>query len=189
MMKTYITLFFLVIISCGEPSFAQSNEHLEGFLISVSDYEAFEILVPYIEDFKDIPNGFPLKGTLDFIITSGFNTRYHPIEKKYKFHKGIDIAANIGTLVVSTADGVIERVKFSEGGYGRSIIVNHNYGFKTLYGHLAIILVEERQHVKKGDIIGMVGSTGKSTGNHLHYEIRKNENHLDPGPFISNFTK
>ena len=106
-------------------------------------------------------------------ITSGFGWRMHPILLKKEFHRGLDIANKSGTPVRSTANGVVT-VAFTGNyfGYGNFIKINHGYGYETRYGHLKRILVHRGEFVRKGQIIGLMGDSGLSTGTHLHYEIR-----------------
>ena len=112
---------------------------------------------------------------------------FHPIDKTQKPHYGIDIAANLGTFIYAPANGVVIKSVNSNYGYGNQIFIKHKYGYQTRFAHLYINLVKKNDIIKKGDIIGLVGSTGKSTGNHLHYEVIKNGKHLDPLPFMNLF--
>jgi len=95
---------------------------MEVILSDVKSIEELKIVIPYVENFNGIPSVFPLKNATEFKITSIFGSRFHPIEKHNKFHNGIDIAAEIGTLVVATADGRIKNVKFSNFGHGRTVV-------------------------------------------------------------------
>ena len=105
------------------------------------------------------------------------------------FHEGIDISAKLGTAIYSTAQGRVIDVTYSPFGYGNKIILEHAYGFETLYAHLNTIKVREGQLIKKNQFIGTVGSTGLSTGPHLHYEIRSYGETRDPlGYFYMNIT-
>ena len=123
------------------------------------------------------------------IITSGFGNRLHPIQGVYKNHAGIDIAASgiYGATVVAAADGVISLAQYN-GGYGNCVMINHGNGVSTLYGHGSQILEETvvGKEVKAGDPIMLVGSTGNSTGPHLHFEVRINGTPVNPIPFLSN---
>ena len=112
-------------------------------------------------------------------ITSGFGIRFHPILKRWRPHHGIDYAAPYGTPVHAVASG---RVIFAgwRGGYGRAVVIKHKNGYSTLYGHLSRILVRVGQHVDQGQTIGLVGSTGLSTGPHLHYEVRHYGRRINP---------
>ncbi|MBV6461231.1 MAG: hypothetical protein HJHJAOHD_01352 [Flavobacteriales bacterium] len=119
-------------------------------------------------------------------MASGFGFRIDPVYKTTKFHAGIDFTAPVGTPVYATGDGVI--IPYAEGfsGYGNFIRINHGYGYVTLYAHLSKIAVKASQKVKRGDVIGFVGNTGKSVGPHLHYEVRKNDNPINPINFFFN---
>lgn len=121
------------------------------------------------------PKGWPTKGWL----TSYFGMRKSPFSGRRVMHEGLDIAANVGTPVVATADGVVTRVQYSAD-YGKMVIVDHGYGYRTIFGHNSALLVKAGQHVKRGDIIAKVGNTGRSTGPHLHYELRLNGVPIDP---------
>lgn len=131
---------------------------------------------------KYIPSGSPVeyKG-----ITSKFGYRMHPTLKRKEFHRGSDLRAAMKTPVYATADGVIEYAGFHKrSGYGRLIILDHNYGFKTYFGHLKKITVKSGQFVKKGELIAYSGSSGMSNGPHLHYEVRFIQRTLNPYWFI-----
>lgn len=119
-------------------------------------------------------------------IASGFGYRIDPIYKTVKFHAGLDFTAPQGTPIYATGDGVIKVAGFSDGGYGNHVVINHGYGYETLYGHMYRVKVKVGQKVKRGDLIGYVGSTGKSTGPHCHYEVHKNGQKLDPVYFFYN---
>ena len=119
-------------------------------------------------------------------IASGFGYRIDPIYKTIKMHAGLDFTAPQGTPIYATADGVVKEAGFSEGGYGNHVVINHGYGYETLYGHMVRIKARAGKRVKRGEIIGYVGSTGKSTGPHCHYEVHKNGQKLDPVYFFYN---
>ncbi len=123
----------------------------------------------------------PLSGR----ISSNFGTRFHPVDKKVKMHTGVDIAVPRGTPINSAADGI---VKFAgkKGGYGNVVIVEHPDGRETFYAHCDKLLVEKGQKVVAGLEIAKAGSTGKSTGPHLHFEVRENGKPIDPLKFLSN---
>lgn len=106
----------------------------------------------------------------DYTVSSGFGTRIDPVYDTPKFHEGLDIAADMGTEIYATADGVIDFAG-EKNGYGNCIDIDHGNDYKTRYGHLSKILVKNGERVKRGTLIGLVGSTGKSTGPHLHYEV------------------
>lgn len=119
-------------------------------------------------------------------IASGFGYRIDPIYKTPKMHAGLDFSAPQGTPIYATADGVVKLAGYAETGYGNHVIINHGYGYETLYGHMVRIKARGGQRVKRGEIIGYVGSTGKSTGPHCHYEVHKNGRKLDPVYFFYN---
>lgn len=119
-------------------------------------------------------------------IASGFGIRIDPVYKTRKMHAGLDFAAPQGTPIYATADGTVKLAGFSEGGYGNHVIIDHGYGYETLYGHMVKVKSHAGEHVKRGEVIGYVGSTGKSTGPHCHYEVHKNGQKLDPVYFFYN---
>ncbi len=121
------------------------------------------------------PQGWPTKGWL----TSYFGMRKSPFTGRRVMHEGLDIAANIGTSITATADGIVARVKYSPS-YGKMLIIDHGYGYRTIFGHTSKVLVKAGQQIKRGDIIAKVGNTGQSTGSHLHYELRLNGVPIDP---------
>lgn len=140
---------------------------------------------------KYIPNGSPVPNRG---VTSGFGYRIHPTLHRREFHRGTDIRAGMNTKILATADGVIEYAGLhKKSGYGRLIILDHNYGFKTYYGHLNKILIKAGEYVKKGDVIGLSGNSGMSNGPHLHYEVRFTQRVLNPLLFmkwdIENYSK
>jgi len=119
-------------------------------------------------------------------IASGFGVRIDPVYGTPKFHKGLDFSAPQGTPIYATGDGVVKEAGFSDAGYGNHVVINHGYGYETLYGHMFRIKVRQGQRVKRGEVIGWVGSTGKSTGPHCHYEVHINNNVVDPVYFFYN---
>jgi len=119
-------------------------------------------------------------------IASGFGYRIHPIYKTSIMHTGQDFTAPVGTEIYATGNGVVEKVEFYGRGYGNNVIIRHGYGYETLYGHMSKINVREGQKINRGDVIGFVGSTGTSTGPHLHYEVIRNGNKINPINFFYN---
>ncbi len=111
---------------------------------------------------------------------SGWGWRIHPIYKIRRFHEGMDFTAPTGTEIYATGDGVVEEVQNSKRGYGKKVIIDHGYGYKTLYAHLNGFNIRRGQKVKRGDVIGFVGSTGLSTAPHLHYEVHKDGKAVNP---------
>ena len=132
---------------------------------------------------QTIPSGSPLK---QLKVTSSFGWRINPVTKKKKHHNGIDLRAKRKTAVFSTADGVVRYVQSKNiGAYGRMIIISHNFGFETLYGHLRYTNVKVGDVVKKGQLIAKSGNSGRSSGPHLHYEVRYASKVLNPKYFIA----
>jgi murein DD-endopeptidase MepM/ murein hydrolase activator NlpD len=119
-------------------------------------------------------------------IASGFGSRIDPVYKTVKFHYGLDFSAPQGTPIYATADGSVTTAGSTGNGFGNHVIINHGYGYETLYGHMVRVKVNNGQTVKRGEVIGWVGSTGKSTGPHCHYEVHKNGEKLDPIYFFYN---
>ena len=119
-------------------------------------------------------------------IASGFGYRIDPIYKTVKLHPGLDFTAPAGTPIYATADGTVETAEFGEGGYGNHVIINHGFGYKTLYGHMLRMKARPGKKVIRGEVIGYVGSTGKSTGPHLHYEVIRRGQKIDPVYFFYN---
>lgn len=119
-------------------------------------------------------------------MASGFGYRIDPVYKTVKMHAGLDFAAPQGTPIYATANGTVTLSGNSGDGYGNHVVIDHGYGYETLYGHMYRVKSRRGQHVKRGEIIGYVGSTGKSTGPHCHYEVHKNDRPLDPVYFFYN---
>lgn len=130
---------------------------------------------------------FPIKAGNKIFISAGYGERIHPISKKKIFHKGMDIAAPKGTAIVAVWSGVVRKVKvnFEQGkSYGRFIIVDHENGMSSLYSQMESYAVKEGQKISKGDVIGTVGSSGMSTGPHLHFELKKEGKHVNPRDYF-----
>ena len=119
-------------------------------------------------------------------MASGYGDRIHPIYKTKKFHAGMDFSAKSGTPIYATGDGKIFKVRRSKRGYGNHVIINHGYGYKTLYAHMKKYIVRQGQTVKRGEVIGYVGSTGTSVAPHLHYEVHKDGRKINPVNFYYN---
>lgn len=113
-------------------------------------------------------------------MVSGFGYRSDPFTKVRKFHAGMDFSSRTGTPIFATGDGVVARADNTASGYGNHIVLRHGYGYETLYGHLSRYKVKAGQRVKRGDVIGYVGSTGRSEAPHLHYEVHKNGKPVNP---------
>lgn len=149
---------------------------------------SYEDIINYITNkinhLKSLPAGWPVIGN----ITSGYGYRLHPFTLSYDFHSGVDIANEPGTPVKSTADGVVRYTGWAMG-YGLCVIIDHGFGYSTLYGHLSQSTAKQGDIVKRGQIIGLLGSTGTSTGPHLHYEVWEYGITKNPMSFISISTK
>jgi len=117
------------------------------------------------------------------LITDTFGARVHPFTGKWEMHNGIDIATQLGNKIIAPADGVVILAEYSEF-YGNMIVIDHGYGYTSRYGHLSQFLVREGQKVRRTDPIGLVGSTGRSTAPHLHYEVRYFDKPLNPWNYI-----
>ncbi len=151
----------------------------EKLSLSYADYIKKDV-DNLFDTMKNIPVGTPLKGK----INSNFGYRKDPFKSKAGFHSGIDIDANYGQPIVATADGVITEASW-QSSYGKTVIIKHKDNYETLFGHLSKFEVKEGQEVKVGDVIGKAGSTGRSTGTHLHYEIIKDGKRVNPKTFLS----
>lgn len=129
-----------------------------------------------------IPNGLPMHYKR---VSSPFGYRKHPITKKYTQHNGMDFTCDVGEKIYAPANGVVETAKKSKKGYGNLVRISHVFGFRTYYAHLNTIHVKSGQFVNRGDLLGTCGNTGRSTGPHLHYEIRFLYRALNPQPFLT----
>jgi len=129
-----------------------------------------------------IPSAFPLHNAVNF--TSGFGVRSDPFRGRAAMHPGIDLAGPLGTPVYATADGVVDRSEWNSGGYGNLVEIDHGQGIQTRYGHLSQRIALPGQRIHRGDLIGLMGSTGRSTGSHLHYEVRIDGRAVNPVPFL-----
>ncbi len=119
-------------------------------------------------------------------VASGFGYRVDPLYKDYRLHAGLDFAAPSGTPIYATADGIVQTAGFNTDGYGNKVVINHGYGYQTLYGHMVRVKAKAGQRVKRGEVIGYIGSTGKSTGPHCHYEVIKRGTKVDPVYYFYN---
>jgi len=128
-----------------------------------------------------IPSAEPVHGTA---FTSGFGVRSDPFRGRAAMHPGVDLAGPLGTPIYATADGTVDRAEWNNGGYGNLVEIDHGHGIQTRYGHLTRYIVNIGEHVKKGQLIAYMGSTGRSTGSHLHYEVRIDGQAVNPIPFL-----
>lgn len=149
--------------------------------------ESFKEICSTIDTERSIfhctPNIWPAQGR----ITSCFGYRIHPIYETNEFHSGLDIANNRGTPVCATADGTIKLAEWTSG-YGRLVVIDHGYGYCTLYGHTDKIVVSKGQKIRRGHVIAYMGNTGTSTGNHLHYEVQYKGSPVNPSHYLKRGT-
>ncbi len=119
-------------------------------------------------------------------ISDYFGKRRDPFTGEIRMHRGMDFTGPVGTDIYATGEGVVKKAAYSAYGYGKEVIVDHGYGYKTIYAHLHEILVEKGDTVSRGEVIGTLGNTGRSTGPHLHYEVRKHKRAVDPFNYYFN---
>ncbi len=153
-----------------------------GPFIRQPDKEWDELLYKadkYLKAIRYLPFGRPVTGP----ITSRFGKRRDPVNKKKGFHTGIDFRGKRGEKIYATADGVVKKA-FRNGGYGNYVLINHNNGYSTIYAHMQAYLVHKGDTIKRGQIVGLVGNTGRSTGPHLHYEICLDKKPINPYNFM-----
>ncbi|MCB0722307.1 MAG: M23 family metallopeptidase [Ignavibacteriae bacterium] len=163
----------------SEPIGGEVNEN-RGFDFRVYDFYEYHTS-KLIHDIQNIPLGLPYIGEE----SSPYGYRSNPFGgRSTEFHSGMDFKGNIGDPIKATADGTVTLADW-KGGYGRAVVIQHDYGYETVYGHLSGFNVLSGQKVKAGDIIGFLGSTGRSTGPHIHYEIRRYGTDIDPKDYIN----
>lgn len=197
--RNHIEKLPISLAARGGPDIQPTNEAVAVFNEEESDFQRdFSIhpnalvkkyentlldVVETNEQLQYIPTIWPADNRK---ITSDFGKRSDPFTKRSSLHMGVDIRGYWGDPVYASADG---KVKLSQyhGGYGQTIILNHGNGYETLYAHMRKLLVNENDNVKKGDLIGHIGSTGRSTGPHLHFEIHDKSNPIDPVEFLEPF--
>lgn len=172
------------IDNLGDDSIAPPEINFEQALATIDNSQQITFpLPPAIEAslFRMIPNDIPVDYRR---ISSPYGDRLHPISGKWKRHLGTDLTCPLGTPIFATADGVVEMTRASNQGYGNLLKIRHGLGFATLYAHLNQFAVKPGQFVEKGDRVGFCGTSGNSTGPHLHYEIRFIGKTLDPQDFM-----
>lgn len=166
---------------------AQLNNLSLRMAFQVKSFGAIENMVKNKEKLlAAIPSIQPISNRTLNRVSSGFGYRIDPVYKDRRLHPGLDFTAPVGTPIYAAADGVVKDAGFNTGGYGNRVVVNHGFGYETLYAHMVRIKARVGTKVKRGEVIGYVGSTGKSTGPHLHYEVHKNGIQLDPIYFFYN---
>ncbi|KAA3661083.1 MAG: M23 family peptidase, partial [Calditrichaeota bacterium] len=167
----------------------ESDKKLEKFSRQISWlYSELKTVEDKFEKDKDLRVHFPsIRPVPNGILTSGFGVRHDPFTGVKKHHNGLDFFAGQGTNVLAPADGIVEvaRTRYTQNQtFGKLIVINHGSGIKTRYGHLGKVLVKKGDRVKRRQIIGKVGNSGRSTGPHLHYEVLKNNKHKNPYYFF-----
>lgn len=171
----------------GKDIASQLNNLSARMAFQLESYTAIEKLINNQEaKLASIPAIQPVSNKQLNRIASGFGMRIDPVYGTPKMHKGLDFTAPQGTPIYATGDGIVRTASYSVSGFGNHVEINHGYGYETLYGHMVRIKVQSGQRVKRGEVIGYVGSTGKSTGPHCHYEILLNGQHVNPVYFFSN---
>ncbi len=163
------------------PSFAESLQEY-NYLVNADKLAIANRRSRRLGATKALPNLWPVEGRL----MDGFAHRTDPFSGEGAFHKGVDITAPTGTKVRTTADGVVVQSEMVAGGYGRLIIVDHGGGYQTYYAHLSKILVHAGQELRRGEVIGLVGSSGRTTSSHLHYEVRVGGAPINPYKYLAN---
>lgn len=166
-------------LSAGSIPSTTSEELIQQSKGGQGQYQEIEKMARTTDKFAMKPSIWPVSGE----VTSGFGWRISPWGGDREFHPGIDIANNMGTPIVATADGEVVQSGWSEG-YGNIVEIKHDNGISTIYGHNSQIAVNVGQSVRKGQIIAYLGSTGRSTGPHAHYEVRVNGTAVDPISFL-----
>lgn len=152
-------------------------------LIKIGNFKlkkVISIITETSEIFRHTPAIQPISNKDLTRTSSGYGMRIHPIYKTPKFHYGMDFAAVIGTPIYATADGVVTHAENNYLGYGKYVRINHGHGYETAYGHMEDIAVKKNQKVVRGQVIGVVGNSGISTGAHLHYEVIHNGKYVNP---------
>ena len=133
---------------------------------------------------SDIPTMWPLKGVQGYV-TAVFGPSIHPFTGQWYLHKGVDLAYGYGVPIIATANGKVIEADYDEGNYGNYVKIRHKYGFYTKYGHMQRLYVKTGQEISQGDVLGTMGSTGLSTGPHLHYEVQIGSQVVDPVKYLN----
>jgi len=152
----------------------------EAYIQSKSFDEILDLALDKEKLLASLPAIMPISNKDLTRTASGWGNRIHPVYKIRKFHSGMDFTAPIGTEIYATGDGTVTKVESSTDGYGKYVKINHGFGYETLYGHMSGFNVKPGQKVKRGNVIGFVGNTGISTGPHVHYEVHRNGDPVNP---------
>ena len=177
-------LFYMEVRNRQKELIAQMHKDLKELrLVTVTQEDDLQNLLVYLEDKESLLAATPSIRPTDGWLTSGFGYRISAFTGKREFHKGIDIATRIGRPIVAAADGIVTYVGY-KGGFGNVAVLEHGYGFSTIYGHCSKVIARVGERVARGQIIARVGSTGRSTGPHLHYEVRVRGVSVNPAKYI-----
>ncbi len=170
---------FVEYFDLTECTYDLEEIEMNALILKNNEEEFYKLIEEQKEKCQFKPSPWPTHGW----ISSSFGYRTSPFTKKRAFHKGIDIATHYGTPIYATNRGVI---KFSgrKGEYGNAIIIQHGFGYATLYGHTSINVIKSGDKVERGQLIGYVGNTGRSTAPHLHYEVRKEKRCINPRKYL-----
>lgn len=183
MVKLYEICLFVVLLFPGN-----RLHKIEALLREAKNYEDMKEILPIIKKqrpiYEFIPTISPINGRDKPRYTSKFGFRKDPINGELRMHSGIDIETDYAAYIYATATGKVIFVS-TKGGYGKTVIIEHKYGFKTLYGHMSGYNCRKGQMVTKGQIIGFLGNTGRTTGKHIHFEIIKNNVKINPIKFLN----
>jgi murein DD-endopeptidase MepM/ murein hydrolase activator NlpD len=168
-----------------DPTLDEINSQLQNVNKTQSELISnFEEISKYITDQREVYRATPVNWPTEGRITSGYGARKSPFDPSNgDFHQGLDIANKLGTPVFATADGTVQVASW-QGGYGRLIVIDHGRGFRTYYGHNSELLVQKGDHVRRGQMISKMGTSGHSTGYHLHYEVWHNGRVTNPMKFV-----
>ena len=179
--KFLILTACFIIFSAGQddPKKALCIEIITKSKTSDPIVKIIDVLKKYPDIYKYIPSINPIAEKDNPTISSSYGIR-----NGNEFHPGIDFVAPFASSIHSTAAGTVVYAGYMKG-YGNTVIIKHQYGFKTLYGHMTEVYATNKEKVNKGDIIGFLGSTGKSTGSHVHYEVIKNGSKINPKDFLN----
>ncbi len=156
------------------------------YIQSKSFDEVIELATKKSDMLASIPAIQPVTNKELKRLSSGYGRRIDPYYKKPKFHYGVDFSAPKGTPIYATGNGTIKKTKKSRRGFGNHLVIDHGYGYESLYAHMQKYIVRKGQKVKRGDLIGYVGNSGKSTAPHLHYEVHKDGRKVNPAYYFHN---
>ena len=172
------------LLSSTDVLLGSMDEDLNKLRVEAMEQEeSFVVLESFLKDQQVLLAHTPAIAPTKGWVTSGFGYRRDPFTGRRTFHEGLDIAARRGTPIVATADGVVTLAGWKEG-FGKTVMINHGFGYVTRYAHCSKIIVKPGQKVKRGEVIAYVGNTGRSTAPHLHYEVRVKGKPVNPYPYI-----